>query len=236
MNAIRKNIPNFITCLNLFSGCLAVKMAVEGKFFESFWLIIFAGIFDFLDGFAARLLKAQSPIGAQLDSLADVVSFGLAPGMMVWSLLNKLLLLGGLTGFYSIAVYSAFLIPVFSALRLAKFNIDTRQTSSFIGLPVPANALFWAGAVNVIFVYPLFVPPFLMIIDFLLIIVIFCWLMVSDLPMFSLKFKNFSLRDNIFQYFLIVATIVLALTVGFGGISLSIALYIILSVIKNKIS
>jgi CDP-diacylglycerol--serine O-phosphatidyltransferase len=137
---IKKHIPNFITTLNLFSGCVAVYLAFEGNYQGAFVAILLSAVFDFFDGFAARLLKAYSPMGKELDSLADVVSFGVAPGAMVFSLLAT-------AGMNEWLPFIGFLIPVFSGLRLAKFNIDDRQTSSFIGLPVPANAIFWAGLI-----------------------------------------------------------------------------------------
>jgi len=137
---MKKHIPNFITCLNLFSGCVASYLAFKGNYQGAFVAILFAAVFDFLDGFAARLLKAYSPMGKELDSLADMISFGLAPGAIVFSLLTD-------TGINEWLPFAGFLIPVFSGLRLAKFNIDDRQTSSFLGLPVPANAIFWAGIV-----------------------------------------------------------------------------------------
>jgi len=135
---IKKHIPNSITCLNLFSGCVAVFLAFKGNYEGAIIAILLAAVFDFFDGFAARLLKAYSPMGKELDSLADMVSFGVAPGAIVFSLLSE-------TNVCEWLPFLAFLIPVFSGLRLAKFNIDERQTTSFIGLPTPANAIFWAG-------------------------------------------------------------------------------------------
>jgi CDP-diacylglycerol---serine O-phosphatidyltransferase len=189
---MKKHIPNFITCLNLFSGCVAAYLAFKGKYTGAFGAILLAAVFDFLDGFAARLLKAYSPMGKELDSLADMISFGLAPGIMVFSLLNK-------TSINEWLPYAGFLIPVFSGLRLAKFNIDERQTSSFLGLPVPANAIFWAGMIN---------SFSLLLTDnvwfFLVLIAVFCFLLVSEIPMFSLKFKNVSWKDNQNQYLFLI--------------------------------
>ena len=123
---MKKHIPNFITCLNLFSGCVAVYLAFNGHHEGAFIAIMLSAVFDFFDGFASRLLKAYSPMGKELDSLADMISFGLAPGAIVFSLLST-------TGVGEYLPFVAFLIPIFSGLRLAKFNIDDRQTSSFIG-------------------------------------------------------------------------------------------------------
>ena len=155
---IRKHIPNFITCLNVVSGSVAVILAVKGQLSIAVIFIFAAAIFDFLDGMAARLLKAYSPIGKELDSLADMISFGLAPGMLMMVMLEYSLF--GINvradSFASISVWeiicisSSLLIPVASALRLAKFNVDTRQTNSFIGLPTPANAIFIAALALII--------------------------------------------------------------------------------------
>ena len=225
-----KNVPNIITCLNLFAGCLSCIMTLEyHNYFGAFLFIILAAIFDFLDGFSARLLKAFSPIGGQLDSLADLVSFGLAPGFMVFSFLNTVSI--GTFFETSYLPYSAFLIPVFSALRLAKFNIDTRQKDSFLGLPVPANALFWASLVPAM--NPL-VKGYEIIFCFVVLglILTFCLLMISEIPMFSLKFKSYSLEKNQWAYHLIGIAVVLTILLHFLGISLTIVSYILLSVIK----
>ena len=144
-NCITRHIPNTVTCLNLFSGCIASVMAFEAKYELAIGFIILSAVFDFFDGMLARLLDAKSPIGKDLDSLADDISFGIAPALMVFSLFKEVHYPEMLMGIKDFMPYTAFLIAVFSALRLAKFNIDTRQTSSFIGLPVPANALFWVS-------------------------------------------------------------------------------------------
>ena len=175
---IKKHVPNFITCLNLFSGALAVYFAFQANYELVLILVLLAAVFDFLDGFAARLLKAYSPMGKELDSLADVISFGLAPGAVAFSMLQASELPQWLA-------FAGFIIPVFSALRLAKFNIDERQSSSFIGMPTPANAIFWIGLGysyhENLAQQPYFVLGFIALMSLLL---------VSELPMFSLKFKN----------------------------------------------
>jgi len=135
---MKKHIPNFLTCLNLFSGCIGVYYAFQGNYFAVLVFILIAAFFDFIDGLAARLLQAYSPMGKELDSLADVVSFGLAPGAVCFSLLSQSSL-----PFW--VAFAGFVITLFSALRLAKFNIDERQGSSFLGLATPANAIFWVG-------------------------------------------------------------------------------------------
>ena len=146
-NCITRHIPNALTCLNLFSGCIAGVMAFESRYELALLFIIISAVFDFFDGLAARALDAHSPIGKDLDSLADDISFGVAPSLIVFSLFKEMPYPAYMEGTATWLPYSAFLISVFSALRLAKFNNDTRQTTSFIGLPVPANALFWASLV-----------------------------------------------------------------------------------------
>mgnify|MGYP000981582205 FL=1 len=141
---MKKHIPNILTLLNLFSGCIAIIMAFKNDFEGVVIWVAIAALFDFFDGMAARILKAYSPLGKELDSLADVVSFGVAPAAALYILMNNYFLLNGLPLIVShYAPYLAFLIPMFAAYRLAKFNIDERQTTSFFGLPTPANGLFW---------------------------------------------------------------------------------------------
>ena len=251
MRSLTKGIPNMITCLNLFSGSLACVLATEENYTGAFIFIVFAAIFDFLDGFAARLLRAFSPIGKDLDSLADVVSFGLAPGLLIFSFLQKLEITASINiGFHFIG----FLIPIFAALRLAKFNIDTRQTNSFLGLPVPANALFWGALIptlNNTFLggdlslkFANYHTPgidgvlgdgwglIILIIGF---VIIFGLLMVSELPMFSLKFKSYGWKGNEMQYFLIILTVLLVVFFQLFGISLCILAYILMSAISNML-
>ena len=227
-----KHVPNMITCLNLLAGCMACVMVLRfDNFTGAFIFIAFAAVFDFLDGMAARLLNAYSKIGAELDSLADVISFGLAPGCIVYSYL---------------ATYAsgtswpliAFLLPVFSALRLAKFNVDTRQTTSFLGLPVPASGLFWAALIPSIH---LFAPSFSMVVPvgIVILVIVFCLLMVSEIPMFSLKFKNLKWKGNEWAFSLVLISVVLIFLFAFLempllGVSVIILIYILLSLIKRS--
>ena len=193
-NCITRHIPNTLTCLNLFSGCIACVMAFEARYEWALAFIIFSAVFDFFDGMMARALDAHSIIGKDLDSLADDVSFGVAPSLIVFSLFKEMDYSGAMESLAGVFPYLAFLLSVFSALRLAKFNNDTRQTSSFVGLPVPANALFWASLVTGAhdwLVSSNFHPVYL-----LLLVCLFSWLLVSEIPMFSLKFKNLSWKDN----------------------------------------
>jgi CDP-diacylglycerol--serine O-phosphatidyltransferase len=190
--------------------------------------ILIASVMDFLDGFAARLLGAYSKLGAELDSLADIVSFGLAPACIVFSFLTSI------EGHASLLVglpFFAFLLPIFAALRLAKFNIDTRQTSSFLGLPVPANALFWASFIPAIAHSNL--TNFHSQVIMITLISFFCFLMVSELPMFSLKFKTYKWKENRWPYGLILSAILLLILFKLNGICLIVCMYIFLSAIRN---
>ena len=194
-----------------------------------------AAVFDFLDGMAARLLNVKSEFGKQLDSLADVVSFGVLPGMILFNLLETGFV--NMTGVFSYLSYIAFLIPICSALRLAKFNIDTKQTESFIGLPTPANAIFFAS-IPLILLNPSDVLPIvskLMGSPYVLIvmIVVFSFLLVSPLPLFSMKFKNFSWSKNSMQYILIGSSVILIIFLHYIAIPSIIILYILLSIIKT---
>jgi CDP-diacylglycerol--serine O-phosphatidyltransferase len=201
------------------------------NYFGAFLFVVLAAVFDFLDGFSARLLKSFSPIGGELDSLADVVSFGLAPGLVVFSFLNTVS--AGTFFGAGFLPCTAFLIPVFSALRLAKFNIDTRQKDSFLGLPVPADALFWVSLILAII--PVTKGYETVICSMILVLIpAFCLLMVSELPLFALKFKSRSWEKNRWAYLIIGIGIILTSLFRFFGISLTIICYILLAVIKSK--
>lgn len=218
---MKKNIPNLITCLNLFSGSLAVYYAFQANYEAVLLLVLLSAVFDFLDGFAARLLKAYSPMGKELDSLADVISFGMAPGVVAFSLLKA-------SNLPEWLAFAAFIIPVFSALRLAKFNIDERQTSSFIGMPTPANAIFWVGLGYSLNGY--LSDNYLYV---LILVVIMSFLLVSELPMFSLKFKNLKLKDNSWQFVFLAVCCGLIILFRFDAFAPVIACYILLSVLKK---
>jgi CDP-diacylglycerol--serine O-phosphatidyltransferase len=222
-----KHVPNFITCLNLFAGCLACVAAFNGNYTASALFIYLAALFDFFDGMAARLLHAYSPIGKELDSLADVVSFGVAPGLILYSLLTAYAPIS----LVSIALF-AFLIPIFAALRLAKFNVDTRQSESFIGLAVPANAIFFASfAMN--FQAPSGIWALVLLLS---LIVVFCFLMVSEIPMFSLKFKNLSWQDNQLRFVFLILAVALLVIFQLQAIHFIIVLYIVLSIGKALVT
>lgn len=225
---MKKHIPNIITMLNLFSGCIAITMAFFGNFEGVLLWVIAAAIFDFFDGFAARLLHVSSPMGKELDSLADVISFGLAPSAAVYILLRDFVIYPHFLAPLSLYLpYFAFLIAVFSALRLAKFNLDERQTSYFIGMPTPANALFWISYCCGIFNLS-FLENHLLYIT-LILIVAFSLLMISEIPMFSLKIKKLALKGNEMQALLIASMIVFVLLLDILGIAAGIVAYIALS-------
>ncbi|MCL2596806.1 MAG: CDP-diacylglycerol--serine O-phosphatidyltransferase [Paludibacter sp.] len=218
---IKKYIPNTITCLNLVSGCVAVWLAFQGEYGGALVAIFVAAIFDFCDGFAARLLKAYSLLGKELDSLADVVSFGFTPGALIFTLLSQEQIPYFLR-------FAGFLISIFSALRLAKFNLDQRQTNSFIGLPVPANAIFWGG---IVFAFHAFFANYWWLLLFLTII--FSFLLVAEIPMFSLKIKGLSLKENKIQYIFIIGCIILLIVLRMNSIPFFIIWYILFSVSLN---
>lgn len=218
---MKKHIPNFITCLNLFAGSMAVYYGFQGDYGLVLVLLLIAAVFDFADGLAARVLKAYSPMGKELDSLADVISFGFAPGVLVFSILSSSSLPFWLA-------FSGFIIPVFSALRLAKFNIDERQTDSFIGLPTPANAIFWCG-ISYSFNDYLIEYPYIT----LALTLIFSFLLVSELPMFSLKFKNLNWENNQVQYMFLSVSIILIAVLGIKSPGMIIAWYILFSLLLH---
>lgn len=228
---MKKHIPNAVTCLNLFSGCLGIVFAFQGELKSASYAILAAAILDFLDGMLARLLKAYSDIGKELDSLADMVSFGVLPSVIIY----QLSLQSPQTGSWSTWIsYSAFLIAVFSALRLAKFNIDVRQSENFIGLPTPANALLISsfpfiidqgGSLSSYILNPLYLLLFSMVMGILL---------VSEIPLISLKFKNIELKQNLLRYILVFSSLILLLLFKFAAVPLIIILYFLISFIQFR--
>lgn len=230
---VRKHIPNTITCGNLLCGCLGVVQAFEGNLVWAAYLVGIAAVLDFFDGFAARLLKVSSPIGKDLDSLADMVTFGFLPGIVMFVLLATSVDVTEAM-FYpgtEYLKYIAFMIPVFSALRLAKFNNDTRQSDSFIGVPTPANAMLICSL-------PLMLEfnNFEFILDPILLsvlTVVMSLLLVAELPLFALKFKHFKWAGNEIRFVFLALSLILLIVLQFLGIALVILLYILLSLINN---
>ena len=228
---IKRHIPNSITCCNLICGCMATGAAFYGNYHWAFFLIILGAVFDFFDGMSARLLGVSSPIGKELDSLADDITFGLAPSAVIFHLFTEVQYPEVLQPFSSVIPYTAFLMAAFSALRLAKFNLDTRQSTCFIGLPTPANALFWASLVSgqhAFLVSPKFNAVFLFLFMFLS-----CWLLVAEVPLLALKFKTLSWRENRFKYILLLG----CLPCFFLGVSCFAAIivwYVALSLLASR--
>jgi CDP-diacylglycerol--serine O-phosphatidyltransferase len=230
MRKIIKSIPNILTSGNLFCGCAAIVLALDGDIKTATYFIFAAAILDFFDGFAARLLKAQSPIGLQLDSLADMVSFGVAPSAIIYHIMS-ISQIHVPFEFPAFTPFLAFFIAVFSALRLAKFNIDERQTTEFIGLPTPACTLFFCGLAH----FDMFtVTGFYTL---LACIPVFCFLLVCELPMFSLKVKKSHdfVKKHSLQLLLLLCAAVFIVLWHLKGISITIALYILLSLFRKII-
>jgi CDP-diacylglycerol--serine O-phosphatidyltransferase len=245
---IKKHIPNAITCCNLLCGCLAIVQAFEGNLVYAAYLVGMGAIFDFFDGFAARMLKVSSPIGKDLDSLTDMVTFGVVPGVVMFQLINTSSNLPSdfdinknhldfirYIGAVKLISYFAFIITIFSAIRLAKFNNDTRQTDSFIGVPTPAVALFICAIpliLNQNNHYDFILNPYILSITS----VILSFLLVSEIPLFALKFKHFKWKDNEIRFVFLGLCLVMLVALQFVGIPLIIIMYILLSVINNMLS
>ena len=230
--AIKKHIPNTITCCNLISGCIAIAYAFSGKIEISFTWIIIGAVFDSFDGMSARLLKVSSPIGKELDSLADIVTFGVAPSTILFSKLGIMSYPSLLESLRGILPFIAYIMAAFSALRLAKFNLDERQTLGFIGLPTPANALFW-GSLLIGLGKRIDSSP-LMCILIIVGIFISSWLMVSEIPMFALKFKEWGWKKNQIKYIFLLTCIPLIAIFGITGFAIIVAWYVIISYIIKK--
>jgi CDP-diacylglycerol--serine O-phosphatidyltransferase len=236
---LKKHIPNFITTLNLFSGCTGIIIALQYRIDYAAYFIAIAALFDFMDGMAARLLHVKSEIGKELDSLADVVSFGVLPGIILYQLManSTNTPATGLISYLSIFSLVALIIPVLSAVRLAKFNLDTRQTISFIGLPVPANALF-LGSLPLIKMQAEFSDSlsWLTVITDNYYVLAFIaigmsLLLVSEIPLISLKFRNLKFADNKPQFILVAFAVIAFAVVTFTAIPLIILAYILLSLV-----
>lgn len=255
----KKHIPNAITCGNLLCGCLAIVTALHGNMVYAAYLVGLAAVLDFFDGFAARMLRVTSPIGKDLDSLADMVTFGVVPGIIMYQLINSSLfslathdlsdkgqgLVNLITvfqdanekgyGALGLVAYIAFLIPVLSAVRLAKFNNDNRQTSSFIGLPTPANAIFICSLPlilnfsNAPQLQGIILNPFLLVF----LCIGLSYLLVAEIPLFALKFRSFSWDGNRTRYIFLMLCVVLLILFRFTGIPLIILLYVLMSINSN---
>ena len=252
---IRKNIPNALTIGNLFCGCLALVSASQGYLMVAAYWMGVSLVCDFFDGFAARMLKVSSPIGKDLDSLADMVTFGVLPGFVMYKLLQimsgavvtkapsgKLYTMAPAIPGYEWIPYLGFVITIFSCIRLAKFNNDTRQSDSFIGLPTPANAMIILSLPLIYKIDPFFIQKFtflkarmfvlnpyvLLPLTFLL-----SYLLVAELPLFALKFKHFGWKGNQLVYVFLMASVALLAFFQFMAIPMVIGLYIVLSIVNN---
>lgn len=228
---MKKHIPNALTSINLLFGCLSILATlVDNDLEKAAYFIGAAAILDFFDGFVARALKVGSELGKQLDSLADCVSFGVAPGFIFYHLTGTPTYASSV----SFLLYIPFLIPIFSAIRLAKFNIDSRQTDSFIGLPTPANSLFIAAIPFVINSNTFGLGSifennwFLLVFPF-----VSAYLLVAELPLFALKFKSFAWNQNQLRYIFLICCLISLFAFGYLGINISIILYILFSIYNN---
>ena len=228
---VKKHLPNAITCANLFSGCVGIVFAFQENLIFAAYALFLAAIFDFFDGFASRVLQSFSGIGKDLDSLADMVSFGVLPSVILYELFLQAPPINNISPYIN---FCAFLIPVFSALRLAKFNTDTRQAEIFIGLPTPANAILIASFPLIIQQYngmaQYILNPYLLTI----FVAVMCALLVVEMPLMSLKFKNRDFNKNIYRYLLLLFSAILILFFKFGAVPVVIFIYIALSVIQFK--
>ena len=235
LTRVKNSIPNTITCLNLLSGAIACIFAFHynetfGSLVGYQWAFICIGaaaLFDFCDGASARLLHAYSDLGKELDSLSDLVSFGLAPSLILFNTINYFNT--GSASEITPWAFAALFIPVMGALRLATFNIDTRQTTSFIGLPIPACAIFWIGLVGWLHRTEAFNNYIVAAI-----IILMALMMVSGVRMFSLKFKNFQFRENFRRYMLILAAVLFVISEGISGLAWTIIFYILVSAVTRK--
>jgi CDP-diacylglycerol--serine O-phosphatidyltransferase len=230
-NRYTRHIPNLLTCCNLFSGCVAAFAGFLGNYSTALGFIVLGATFDFFDGMAARLLNVSGPLGKELDSLADDITFGFAPSAIVFSLMWGMAYPTWLAPVAYYIPYTAFLIAVFSALRLGKFNIDPRQSSSFIGLPTPANALFWASLAAGSSDY--LQSDNFNVLPALALVIVMSLLLVSEIPMFSLKFKHLSWKDNRVSYLFLIVCIPMFPLFKVSAFAAIIVWYILLSLITR---
>jgi CDP-diacylglycerol--serine O-phosphatidyltransferase len=230
---LKKHIPNLITLLNLLCGCIALVFAGEANFEMAFFFVCLGIFFDFIDGFFARLFHVSSQLGLQLDSLADMVTSGVVPGLVLFKMLSN-----SVNSDPSLMYlpYLGFIITLGSCYRLANFNIDTRQTDSFIGLPTPANALFILSLPLILknsdslLVLELLINPWVL----LFVAVLSAYILNAEIPLFALKIKKFNLKENVLQLFFLLISLLLLVLLQFAGVALIIVFYVLLSLINNK--
>ncbi len=220
-----RQLPNFLTCCNLICGCFGIVFLLEDRSVPAAYFVWASCVFDFFDGFAARMLKVSSPIGKELDSLADVVSFGVLPAMVMYKMI-------GASSDSNVLPYLGFMIAAFSALRLAIFNLDTRQSDSFIGLNTPANTLF----ITSLPLLPAHIGGWLFQEWILVLItVVFSLLLVSPIEFFALKFKDFSWRNNKLRFTFLALSVLLIILLQFSAIPLIILLYLGMSLLGRAL-
>ena len=234
---IKQHIPNLITLGNLLCGTIATIYAVSGDFSYAALFVVLGIVLDFFDGFVARLLKVSGELGKQLDSLADMVTSGVVPGVIMFKLIE--LNFFGETEFYNDSFLDVALIGLLLTLaacyRLANFNLDTRQTDSFIGLPTPAMCLFVISLPliyensNIDFVNNLIGSNYFLII----VTCALSYLMNAEIPLFSLKLKSFSIQKNWFVYLFLIISLLLIIFLNYISIPIIIILYVLLSILKN---
>lgn len=230
--AFKQHIPNALTCGNLLSGCLSILFITSGMPIAASLMVFVAGLFDFLDGFAARLLHAHSPIGADLDSLSDMVSFGVAPGFIMYWLMNQAFMEPVLpVGNVDLLPCLAFLLPVFSAIRLARFNIDDTQKTSFRGIPAPGMALFVASLPLALNQIGHLDDVFLGFWPYLVLTIVLSWLMVSNIRFFSFKMKSAKWKGNEVRWIFLLVALVSFLIFRFVALPFVMAFYVLLSVL-----
>lgn len=228
---IKKHIPNTLTCCNLISGCIATCFAFFHDPEQALLWIIIGAVFDFFDGMSARLLHVPSPIGKELDSLADDVTFGVAPSTMLFSQLLVMDYPSWLQPVDDYVAFVAYIMAAFSALRLAKFNLDERQAMGFIGLPTPANALFWGSLILSAKHWETLSPY--MSVALIALMLLSSWLLIAEIPMFALKFKHWGWKGNELRYSFLITCIPLLIIFREYAFAIIIAWYVVLSVISN---
>jgi len=230
---IKKHIPNLITLINLFCGCIAVVFVSESNYEMAFYMVCLGIFFDFFDGFFARLFKVSSPLGLQLDSLADMVTSGVVPGYVMFSMFTNS---AHELGTNPMIPFLGFIVTLGSCYRLANFNIDTRQTDSFIGLPTPANALFILSLPLVIKFSDSLIILEILTNQWILLVITLCsaYVLNAEIPLFALKIKKFNLKDNALQIIFLLISLVMLIFLHYIAIPLIIIFYVLLSVVNNK--
>lgn len=235
---MKKHIPNFITLCNLMAGSIAILMVFSDRPGLAVVFVLAAALFDFLDGTAARLLKSTSEIGKQLDSLADIVSFGLVPAAFIYKIIQYQLGIGQESSFWTgpvvstIAMLCILIVPVFSTIRLARFNTQKEGSGDFSGLPVPAHALFWTGIYYDVIINGSLYGQELSIWFTLVIMIVLAGMMIIPLPMISLKFKDLKFRNNIFRYLTLLFGTIMLIILQIPGFPVLILIYIFLSLVR----